>query len=510
MSDTTPRLTLPLVGDHSQKRLVMNAGLMRLESLVQAQVVSRATTAQPPSPVDGDAYILPLGATGAVWSELAAGTFVRSESSTWETVAFPDGAIVHIADENRFVIKSGSGWVAFEDVLKALDNLTHLGIGTTADSTNVLALKGTAALMSGKYTADGGSGDLSLALNKEADGDTAQLLLQKNFTSRVILGLLGDNNLTVKVSSDGSSFTTALSVDATTGATTLNGLTLKDTALTLQDDGDASKQARFELSGLTAATTRTYGLPNTSATLAHTGSAPQTFAGRFSLANGSAASPTLGFGNGGLFNDTANSGIGLADAAGNPIAYFTTTGGAIVNTTSTASFFVKTNSTSAIGAWRYSSDASGPTNSLRKARGSQASPAVPQLNDVIGNFGFYAYTLTGSASGFTQTVALEGVLVETGTVSASAVGGRLRGRICPIGSAALTEVFRFDNEAGLSMFGANPVIDQNRNVRARLYTVATLPSAATAAGQRAQVSDAVSPTFAAAVSGGRFGPFPRL
>ncbi|MEI9902631.1 MAG: DUF2793 domain-containing protein [Asticcacaulis sp.] len=89
MSDTTPRLTLPLVGDHSQKRIVMNAALMRLESLVQARVLSRTTAAQPSSPGDGDAYILPAGPTGAVWGSLAAGTFVRSESATWETVAFP-------------------------------------------------------------------------------------------------------------------------------------------------------------------------------------------------------------------------------------------------------------------------------------------------------------------------------------------------------------------------------------------------------------------------------------
>lgn len=47
-----------------------------------------------------------------------------------------------------------------------------------------------------------------------------------------------------------------------------NTVTLKDTLFTLQDDGDTSKQARFQLSGITTATTRTYTLPNASDTLA--------------------------------------------------------------------------------------------------------------------------------------------------------------------------------------------------------------------------------------------------
>jgi hypothetical protein len=47
-----------------------------------------------------------------------------------------------------------------------------------------------------------------------------------------------------------------------------NVITLRDSNFTLQDNADATKQARFEASGITAGQTRTYGLPNANGTLA--------------------------------------------------------------------------------------------------------------------------------------------------------------------------------------------------------------------------------------------------
>lgn len=47
-----------------------------------------------------------------------------------------------------------------------------------------------------------------------------------------------------------------------------NAITVKDTNLTVQDDGDATKQFKFQASGITAGNTRTYTVPDATTTLA--------------------------------------------------------------------------------------------------------------------------------------------------------------------------------------------------------------------------------------------------
>ena len=56
-------------------------------------------------------------------------------------------------------------------------------------------------------------------MSKESAAKTLSLLLQTNFSGRAEIGLSGDDDLHFKVSPDGSTWTEALLIDRTTGAT---------------------------------------------------------------------------------------------------------------------------------------------------------------------------------------------------------------------------------------------------------------------------------------------------
>lgn len=217
--DLSARLGLPyLAAGQLQKHVTLNEALTRLDALVQARAVSRSTAAQPATPADGALYILPASPTGAVWVGRATGDLMRFEAGAWAAIAVPDGTLVWIADEDVFVLRDGASWVTLGQRLGAVQGLTRLGLNTTADATNPFAARINKALWTAVNAGDGGDGDLRMTFNKEAAADVLSLLFQSNWGGRAELGLIGDDDLTLKVSADGSTWRTALTVDRSTGA----------------------------------------------------------------------------------------------------------------------------------------------------------------------------------------------------------------------------------------------------------------------------------------------------
>jgi hypothetical protein len=124
---------------------------------------------------------------------------------------------------------------------------------------------------------------------------------------------------------------------------------------------------------------------------------------------------------------------------------------------------------------RSSANASEVDIIAQKSRGTIASPAILVTNDVI--LDIIGQGHNGSA--FDDVARIRMQLVET-SPAVGAMGGRMLFHLNAIGGTTLNEILRLDNENGLSMFGANKVIDQNRNHVLRSYAKASLPSAATA------------------------------
>ncbi len=218
--DYSARLELPyLAAGQMQKHVTLNEALTRLDALVQTAVVSRTTTAQPAAPADGTLWILPPGATGADWGSRPAGTLVRAEGGGWSVVTAPDGLVVLVVDAAELVVRHWAGWVALGRRLGEIQDLGRLGLGATADSWNPFLAKLNNALWTAREAASGGNGDLRLTLNKETPGDVLSLIFQSGYGGRAELGLLGDDDLRLKVSADGSDWHDVFTVDRSTGRT---------------------------------------------------------------------------------------------------------------------------------------------------------------------------------------------------------------------------------------------------------------------------------------------------
>ena len=304
------------------------------------------------------------------------------------------------------------------------DNLAKLGINTAADATNKLAVKSSALLF------DNIGGGVQAKLNKNAAGDTASLLYQTSYSGRAEFGLCGDDNFHLKVSADGSAWTDAVVIDKTSGAAT--------------------------------------------------------FAAAVKAADGTSALPAYAFAGDaatGLFRDTANNNnIGVA-FAGAQLGFLGLSSGG------TAQLSLWNNSTTNNQIATYNSSAStAPTFTIRRGRGTFASPALPATGDQIGRISWQPLTNAGSNS-FSNAAQLRGILSETASVDGSHCGMQFQFWACAVGSGTLSEIARLDNESGLSMFGANSVIDKNRILQLRSTTIAGA-IAPSAAGKIAHHSDA--------------------
>lgn len=214
MTDTT-NLGLPEIsGDQASKFVTHNEALTMLDVIVHLTVADRDLTSPPGSPSEGDRYIVGSSATGA-WAGWDQGIAVY-QSGAWVRYAPKVGWQCFVADEAALLVYVGAPgyWI------DAATASAMLGINTTADATNRLALKSDAALFSHDDVTPG-TGDMRITLNKSAAAKDLGFVFQDNWSMRALFGLLGDDNFTVKVTPDGSTFNTAFSVDKNTGAASL-------------------------------------------------------------------------------------------------------------------------------------------------------------------------------------------------------------------------------------------------------------------------------------------------
>ncbi|GAA0777759.1 DUF2793 domain-containing protein [Brevundimonas olei] len=217
--DASARLGLPyLAAGQLQKHVTLNEAMTRLDALIQTAVASRTVSDQPTDPAEGALYILPDGATGAEWEGHPADSLMRHERGGWRPVPAPDGLLAVALDSEEILVRRDGGWSPLSFGLpEEIQQITRLGVNTTADATNVVAVRANKALWTALESESGGDGDLRFTFNKQAAGDVLSLLFQSGWGGRAELGLVGDDDLRLKVSPDGDAWHEALRIDRSTG-----------------------------------------------------------------------------------------------------------------------------------------------------------------------------------------------------------------------------------------------------------------------------------------------------
>jgi len=203
MTESSENLDLPyIMPNQAQKHVTHNEALRALDAIVQLTVETRSLSAPPVSPAAGARYLVAADATGE-WAgrEHAIAAY---QDGAWMFYLPQVGWRAWVLGEKAEFVWDGVIWQA-----SGVGDI--LGVNTTADTANRLAVSSPASL----FTHEGAGHRMKI--NKAAAGDTASLLYQTGFSGRAEMGLAGDDDFHFKVSSDGAAWREAIVVDSDTG-----------------------------------------------------------------------------------------------------------------------------------------------------------------------------------------------------------------------------------------------------------------------------------------------------
>ena len=194
-----------VVQSQAQKEVTINDAISILEAMQNRGVADKDLATPPPSPANGDAYIIAASPTGA-WSGKA--KYIAYYNASWKFISPNEGLMVWVNDEDKIYVYNGASWNAYGD----LNSLAMLGVNAMPDATNRLSVNTDAVLFN-----NNGS-DIRAKLNKNAAANTASFLFQDAFSGRAEFGLIGDDDFRLKTSADGSAWNNSFRALKTDGS----------------------------------------------------------------------------------------------------------------------------------------------------------------------------------------------------------------------------------------------------------------------------------------------------
>ncbi len=222
--ENSTHLNLPFIlPQQAQKHVTHNEALRSLDAIIHLSVKERTRIIPPEAPIEGSRYIIPENADGA-WSERD--FFIAAfQDGDWAFYEPQTGWLAWVEAEGQLTLWDGTGWSDIssnnEQDPNSPSEVGSLSINHAfADDINRLALNAPAAL----FNHDGS--DHRLIINKADLDNVASLVFQSNFSARAELGIIGNNNFAIRVSKNGTTWQTPLSIDPDLGSVQVSSLTM--------------------------------------------------------------------------------------------------------------------------------------------------------------------------------------------------------------------------------------------------------------------------------------------
>ena len=212
MTTTTNMAITLLEASQAQKEVTVNEAFVRIDAILNNGAIDKDLSTPPTSPLEGDIYIV---ANSAIGDWVGQDNNIAYFEQLWRFITPNEGITLWISDEDKLYSFDGSSWVLTTDDV-SFQNQPLVGVNTTADGTNKLAVSSDAVLFN-----HNGS-DTQVKLNKNSSSDTSSFVFQTNWSGRAEFGTIGNDDFALKTSSDGTVFNTSFTVDNSNARLTFN------------------------------------------------------------------------------------------------------------------------------------------------------------------------------------------------------------------------------------------------------------------------------------------------
>lgn len=203
-------LQLPLLAPgQALKYITHNEALRRLDRFVQMRIESFDTSVPPPSNLRREDVLYWTGRNPqGDWLDQANKLAFFDENS-WQFFSAETGFTAIHLPSSELRVYDGENWGALKNVHQ--NEFQTLGVSASPDTNNRLTVSSNASL----FTHAGN--DHRLIINRATPNDTASLIFHTDFSASAELGLVGRDELQIKISSDGQDFVTAARLSTQTG-----------------------------------------------------------------------------------------------------------------------------------------------------------------------------------------------------------------------------------------------------------------------------------------------------